>query len=93
MMPKQVEMEIPLLRCLDEMGGKGKPADIYARISKFFPNVTESDLAETLPSGGNKWTNRIQWVRLRLVTRGEMGNAERGIWSITEAGSARLSDL
>jgi len=91
MMPKQSEIEIPLLRCLVEMGGRAKPTDIYKGITKFFADLNESDLAETLPSGGNKWTNRIQWVRLRLVTRGEMSNAERGIWAITEQGRARLS--
>jgi restriction system protein len=91
MMPKQGEIEIPLLRLLEELGGQAKPADIYQRISKFFPDLSEADLAETLPSGGNKWTNRIQWVRQRLVSKGEMASPGHGIWAITEKGRARLS--
>jgi len=93
MMPKQVEIEIPLLRCLEEMGGQAKPADIYKRISKFLPDLNESDLAETLASGGNKWTNRIQWVRQRLVSKGEMASREHGVWAITEKGRHRLSSF
>jgi restriction system protein len=91
MMPKQSEMEIPLLQCLVEMGGKAKPAEIYKRIPKFFPNLTEADLSEPLSSGGSKWTNRIQWVRQRLVSRGELANSERGVWAVTDKGRERLN--
>ncbi len=91
MMPKQTEIELPLLKCLDEMGGRGTPKDIYPRVTQFFPNMTEADLAETLSSGGNKWTNRIQWVRQRLVVKGEMTSPEHGIWAITDKGRRRLA--
>jgi restriction system protein len=47
-------------------------------------------LAEILPSGGNKWTNRIQWVRQRLIDKGEMYSPSRGIWAITEKGRNRV---
>lgn len=90
MMPKQRDMEIPVLKCLEEMGGKAKPSEIYTRIRKFFPGLTDSDLTETLTTGGAKWTNRIQWVRQRLVATGEMASPERGVWAITEKGKRRL---
>lgn len=38
MIPKQGEIEVSLLRCLDEMGGRGTARDIYARIIGYFPN-------------------------------------------------------
>jgi hypothetical protein len=50
MMPNQHEIEIPLLKCLEELGGKGKPKEIYSRIGKFFPNLAEADRAETFPA-------------------------------------------
>ncbi|MGC2422377.1 MAG: restriction endonuclease [Candidatus Acidiferrales bacterium] len=93
MMPKQREMEIPLLKCLEEMGGKAEPSKIYIRMRQFFPSLTESDLTETLTTGGNKWTNRIQWVRQRLVSIGEMASPEHGVWAITEKGRRRLAEL
>ncbi len=93
MMPKHQEMEAPLLKCLEETGGKAKPSEIYIHMGRFFPNLTELDLKETLASGGNKWTNRIQWVRQRLVSAGEMESPEYGVWAITDKGRRRLADL
>ena len=90
MMPKQADIEIPLLKCLDEMGGSGRPQEIYLRIRKFFPNLTEADLTEGLASGGYKWTNRIQWVRQGLISKGEMSSPLHGVWAITEKGRRRL---
>ncbi len=91
MLPKQSDIEIPLLKTLEEMGGRGVPRDIYPRIRKFFPQLANADLAETLASGGNKWTNRIQWVRQRLISRADMESAGHGVWAITEKGRKRLA--
>ena len=90
MMPKQVEIEDPLLKCLEELGGQGRPPEIYSGIRKFFPNLTEADIDETLSSGGNKWTNRIQWTRQRLITKREMTSPSHGVWAITDKGRQRL---
>jgi restriction system protein len=92
MMPKQREIEIPLLNCLEKMGGKARPQEIYSCVRQHFPELNDSDLAETLPSGGLKWTNRIQWVRQRLVSTGEMASPEHGIWTITDKGRRRLAE-
>jgi restriction system protein len=90
MLPKQIDIEIPLLNALKKLGGKAKPQDIYAEVTKFFPNLTATDLSEQLVSGGNRWKNRIQWVRQALVARGELSNAAHGIWEITPKGLGRL---
>jgi len=89
-LPKQKDIEIPLLEVLMELGGQGKPKEIYPRVTKKFPNIREEDLAETLPSGGNKWTNRIQWVRQTLIEKGEMYSPARGVWAITNKGRKRV---
>jgi len=90
MMPTQQEMEIPLLTALEKLGGKARPQEVYATVTKSFPVLTEADLAEQLQSGGSRWTNRIQWVRQRLIERGEMESPNYGIWAITAKGLARL---
>jgi restriction system protein len=90
MMPRQQDMEIPLLVALEKLGGKARPQEVYAAVTKSFPELTDADLAEQLQSGGKKWTNRIQWVRQRLVERGEMESPSYGIWAITGKGLARL---
>jgi restriction system protein len=90
MLPKQKDIEVPLLEVLMALGGQGKPKEIYPLVTKKFPEIREEDLAETLPSGGNRWTNRIQWVRQRLLEKGEISSPTRGIWAITDKGRKRL---
>jgi restriction system protein len=90
MLPRQIDIEIPLLTALKKLGGKAKPQDIYAEVTKSFPNLMPADLSEQLQSGGNRWKNRIQWVRQALVARGELSNAAHGVWEITHKGLARL---
>lgn len=93
MLPKQKDVEIPLLQVLVELGGQGKPKEIYPLVTKKFPQITEKDLTESLPSGSNKWTNRIQWARQALIIKGEMSSPSHGIWAITEKGRKRLGEL
>ena len=90
MLPKQKDIEIPLLEVLVELGGQGKPKEIYPLVTKKFPEIREEDLAETLLSGGNKWTNRIQWVRQKLIEKDEVYSPSRGIWAITDKGRQRV---
>ncbi len=90
MLPKKKDIEIPLLEVLVEIGGQGKPEEIYPLVTKKFPEIREEDLMETLPSGGNKWTSRIRWVRLGLIEKDEMHSPSRGIWAITEKGRKRV---
>lgn len=92
MMPKQTEIELPLLEVLASMpGGQGRPREIYPLLNKRFPGLTAQDLEERLDSGTPKWTNRVQWVRQALVSKGEVSSPQYGTWSITEQGRARLA--
>jgi restriction system protein len=86
MLPKQKGIEVPLLEVLVEIGGQGKPKEIYPLVTKKFPSIRDEDLVEALPSGGNKWTNRVQWAKHDLLKRGEVYSPRRGIWAITDKG-------
>lgn len=90
MLPKQRDIEVPLLKVLVELGGQGKPKEIYPLITSKFPVIRDEDLAETLPSGDNRWTNRIQWTKHNLLTKSEVYSPSRGIWAITEKGRLRV---
>lgn len=90
MLPKQKDIEIPLLKVLVEIGGEGRPKEIYPLVTKKFPEVPSEDFLEQISRGMNKWTNRIQWVRQRLINKGEIHSPRRGIWAITEAGRMRI---
>src|SRR5215212_9597978 len=91
MLPTQSEVELPLLKALVKSGGQGKPRAIYPIVTAAFPNITPEDLSETVSDGHSKWHNRIQWVRQRLVDRGEMESGGWGLWRISEKGKARLA--
>lgn len=93
MLPKQREVEIPLLEALAELGGQGEPKEIYPLVTGEFPEIRAEDLAEAVPSGGNRWTNRIQWARQTLVEKGEIDSPAHGVWRITEKGRQRLADV
>jgi hypothetical protein len=46
---------------------------------------------EKLASGDIRWRNRAQFVRLRLIERGDMKkDSPRGLWEITDQGRDRL---
>ncbi len=91
MMPQQKDIDLPLLKALVSLGGKAPARDVYKAVEEFFPQLTDADKSEPLPSGGTRWTNRIQWVRQALVDRGELTSAGRGIWAITDRGRDRLT--
>ena len=89
-LPKLTEVEVALLKALATLGGKAPANQIYPEVTKQFAEMTPEQLTEVLPSGGNRWTNRIQWVRLRLVKKGEMSSPAHGVWAITDKGRARI---
>lgn len=89
-LPRLPDIEVALLKALVALGGQAPANQVYPAVTKQFPQLTPEQLAELLPSGGNRWTNRIQWVRLRLVKKGEMASPAHGVWAITERGNARI---
>jgi hypothetical protein len=90
--PRQVEIEVPLLQALVELGGEGRPRDIYPLVAKRFPQLTPQEQEERLENypSTRKWSNLVQWIRQRLVDLGQIDGSQRGIWKITAAGRDRL---
>ena len=92
MLPKQRDLEEPILRVLADRGGQARSDEVYEGVRKLFPHLTEADLLETMPSGDNKFKNRIRFVREALIDRGEMESPAHGLWGITAKGTARLHE-
>lgn len=88
--PLQKSIELPLLKALAKAGGQLKMKEAVEKVEKYFPKLTDGDKASRLESGGTRWINRVQWVRQRLVEKGEVDSPERGVWRITDAGRTRL---
>ncbi len=63
--PTQKEVEVPLLKVLEQLGGAAKPQEVYPMVAKHFPQLTKEELEEHLPSSRStvKWWNLVQWAR------------------------------
>ena len=81
----------PLLNCLRELGGFGKPREVSDKIAKML-SIPDSVLEETLKSGASRFHNQVAWARQYLVWEGLIESTKRGVWSLTEKGkTAELS--
>ena len=89
-LPKQDDIEIPLLEELEKRGGEAQPREIYPKVTNRFTQITQVDLNLTTKQGGSLWENRIQFARQKLVEKGEIDKSTRGMWRITDIGRARL---
>ena len=90
--PKQKDIEIPLLNCILEAGGSIEAKDSYQPLAKYF-NLETNDLTEVRDNGENLWENLVRWTRNELVKRNELDGSRRGIWKITEKGIKRIGKI
>src|SRR5438067_526892 len=90
--PKQTEVELPLLRVLEQLGGEALPQHVYPKVASFFPNLTAEDQERRMESkpSAHKWWNLVQWARQTLVGKGQIDGATPGVWKLTDFGRARL---
>lgn len=86
------EYEMPILQTLEHLGGRVPTSEVIAQVEKEMgARLTEVD-REELSSGGIRWQNRVQFVRLKLIKKGHMvDGSPRGIWEISPAGRERIA--
>lgn len=86
------EYDIPLLSVIAEHGGAAPARDVITELGKKLGGRLTPLDRERLASGGVRWENRAQFVRLRLVDQGLLAkDSPRGTWSLTDLGRARLA--
>ncbi|KWZ40229.1 restriction endonuclease [Burkholderia savannae] len=73
------------LDALRILGGSGTPDEVVERIARDL-NISDEVRNEILPSGEERFRNRIRWARLYLVREGLVDSSKRGVWALTEAG-------
>ena len=88
--PKFVRYFGPVLRALDELGGSGRPAEVYDRVVEDL-NVSDYELTEKLPSGSPRFKNQVAWARFYLAKAGYIDASQRGVWSLTDVGRVHVS--
>lgn len=85
------EYELPLLQILDSHGGSAPTRDVLSELEKALDGRLTTADRERLGSGGVRWRNRAQFVRLRLVEAGDMvADAPRGVWQLSGQGRDRV---
>lgn len=86
------EYEVPMLEIISEHGGRAAAREVLDELeTRLGSQLTEVD-KEELSSGNVRWRNRAQFVRLRLVERGDMvKDSPRGMWEVTEQGRGRIT--
>jgi hypothetical protein len=85
------EYEIPLLEVLVGKGGSAPTGEVLDALGKLLDGRLTPVDHQTLDSGQIRWRNRAQFVRLKLIERGEMvRDSPRGIWEIASAGRRRV---
>jgi len=85
--------EKPLLQALVDAGGEAPFREVLDSVGHALEKELMPADFEKLASGGIRWHSRLQFVRLRLIERGELDReAPRGVWRITDAGRKALAD-
>lgn len=81
----------PLLECYVD-GAPRRIAEAEAQLGREF-GLSNEELAEMLPSGRQqKFKNRVRWAGTYLKYAGALERTERGVYRITERGTALLRD-
>jgi hypothetical protein len=83
----EAEYVLPILRVLVDRGGSAPAKDVVAAVGGILADRLKDRDRETLPNGGQRWQNRIQFSRLKMKERGLLKRGSpRGLWEITDAG-------
>lgn len=85
------EYEAPILRVLDERGGRAPTREVVEAVGEILKDrLTELDKAP-LTSGDIRWENRVQFTRLRMIEQGLLSkDSPRGTWEISDKGRQAL---
>jgi len=85
------EYELPILRYLDENGGRAPSREVVQAVGTALADRLTVLDRQQLKAGDVRWENRVAFVRLRLVERGELvRGSPRGTWEISDKGRERL---
>ena len=76
-LPSDTELRSALLLLLESSLAPLGAKDAYAALGRSLA-LTDEDLALALPSGHNRFQNRVRWMRQKLVRDGLIDSSVRG---------------
>jgi hypothetical protein len=89
-MPDWDNMEIALLRVLDECGGEARCRKATWMTIRKYTDLPKESIESKLLSGDLRMPNSVRWTRKKLILKGELNGSKRGTWMITPLGRKRL---
>lgn len=86
--PEFVKYIGPVITCLNELGGSGRPDEVRTTIAKTL-NISEAEQSVPLPSGvQSRFENQVHWTRFYLAKGGYIDASRHGVWTLTEKARA-----
>ncbi len=87
--PETTRLELPILQELQATGGSDQVRYLYDRLTGYFPQLSEDDLAARTETGRNRWRMLVQRAGKQLADAGELKRAQSH-WTITPRGLKRV---
>lgn len=87
--PETTRLELPILQELQAAGGSDQVRYLYDRLTGYFPQLNEEDLAARSETGRNRWRMLVQRAGKQLADAGELKRAQSH-WAITPRGLKRV---
>ena len=84
------EYQLPLLKCLVELGGAVKFSQKLLSLVAETMGFADMRMERHPTSGRILWIEDLQFAASQLRKQGEMDGSQKGIWKITEKGRERL---
>ena len=90
--PQYTEVLLPTLQAVAELGGSGSIGEIVETVIKRegFSNAQQAVLHNNGPE--TEIGYRLAWARTDLKRMGLLTNSTRGVWALTEEGTALVTD-
>jgi restriction system protein len=90
--PPYHELLLPALQAVGELGGSGSIGEILETVVKRegFSDAQQAVLHNAGPQ--TELSYRLAWARTYLKGMGQLANSSRGVWALTDEGTALLTD-
>ena len=85
--PEFIRFFRPILEVLLELGGSWTASEIVDR-SLEIAKVSEAEQEAVNKNGLSRVKNQVHWARQYLVWQGYLDSSKRGVWSLTDKGTA-----
>ena len=91
--PPRSAMQQWTLLAVDQLGGSGHVGEIEDKVKQLL-DLPDDVLGELRTDGRQTVIDhRIAWARTHLKKEGLLDNPQRSVWTLTEAGAARINEI